>query len=149
MDVWKCHAGQKPLPIPDEDSLVFWEACRRQRLVIQQCTSCHCHRFPPSPLCPRCLSPRTAWREDPGRGTIETFCVYHAELAGPAWQPELPYVVAVVRLWQTGVQMLGQLKCDDPSAISIGQAVQVIFEPVNPQTVMPKFVPVTPPTIAT
>lgn len=142
MEMWKCHTGQKPLPVPDEDSLVFWEACRRQRLVIQQCVACQRYRFPPSPLCPACLSPRSAWREDPGAGDIETFCVYHSALAGPAWQPELPYVVAVIRLWHTGVQMLSQLQCDDPRAISIGLAVQVFFEPASQQVVLPKFVPV-------
>ncbi|ETX08139.1 Zn-ribbon domain-containing OB-fold protein [Candidatus Entotheonella palauensis] len=142
MDMWKCHAGQKQLPVPDEDSLVFWEACRRQRLVVQQCVACQHYRFPPSPLCPACLSPRLAWREDPGRGEVETFCVYHSELAGPAWQPDLPYVVAVIRLWHTGVQMLSQLRCTDPGAIAIGMVVQVRFEPASEQIMLPKFVPV-------
>jgi uncharacterized OB-fold protein len=142
MEMWKCHSDQKPLPIPDEDSLVFWEACRRKRLLIQQCVACQRYRFPPSPLCPACLSSRLAWREDTGLGEIETFCVYYSALAGPAWQPELPYVVAVIRLWHSGVQMLSQLRCDDPSVISIGLAVQVIFEPASAQITLPKFVPV-------
>lgn len=140
MDMWKCRSGQKQQPVPDEDSLVFWESCRRQRLVIQQCLACRHYRFPPSPLCPACLSPRLAWREDPGQGEIETFCVYHAELAGPAWQPDLPYVVAVIRLQHTGIQMLSQLRCNDPSAIAIGLPVQVMFESVNERVTLPKFV---------
>lgn len=139
MDMWKCHAGQKQLPIPDEDSIVFWEACRRQRLVVQQCVACRHHRFPPSPLCPACLSPRLTWQEDVGQGEIETFCIYHSELAGPAWQSELPYVVAVIRLWQTQVQMLSQIQCDDPSRISIGLPVHVIFEPASERVTLPKF----------
>ncbi len=142
MDMWKCHIGQKALPVADEDSLVFWEACRRHRLVIQQCVTCGHYRFPPSPLCPACLSPRLAWREDPGEGEIETFCVYRSELAGPAWQPDLPYVVAVIRLWHSGVQVLSQLCCDDPSAIAIGQTVQVHFTPADEGVVLPKFIPV-------
>jgi uncharacterized OB-fold protein len=142
MEMWKCHSGQKQLPIPDEDSLVFWEGCRRQRLLIQQCVACQHYRFPPSPLCSSCLSPQWDWREDPGQGDIETFCVYHAALAGPAWQPELPYVVAVIRLRHTGILMLSQLRCDDPSAISIGLAVQAIFEAASEQLTLPKFVPV-------
>ncbi len=140
MDMWKCHADQKQLPIPDEDSIVFWEACRRQRLVVQQCAACQRYRFPPSPICPDCLSPRATWREDGGQGEIETFCVYHSELAGPAWQAELPYVVAVIRLRQTGVQILSQIQCDDPCDISIGQPVHVIFEPASEWVTLPKFV---------
>ncbi len=139
MDMWKCHTGQKQLPIPDEDSVVFWEACRRERLVVQQCLACQHYRFPPSPRCPACLSPHTIWQEDAGQGEIETFCVYHSDLAGPAWQPELPYVVAVIRLWQTGVQLLSQIQCDDPHAIAIGQSVHVTFEPASEAVKLPKF----------
>ncbi len=95
MEMWKCHTGQTQLPVPDEDSLVFWEACRRQRLVVQQCVACQHYRFPPS------------------------------------------------RLWQTGVQMLSPLRCDDPSAISIGLPVRVMFEPANERVTLPKFVPAT------
>ena len=141
MDMWKCHSEHKPLPIADEDSLVFWESCRRHRLVVQQCLACDRYRFPPSPLCPVCLSPRAAWREDPGRGEIETFCIYHAALAGPAWEAGLPYVVAVVRLEHSGVQILSQIRCDDPDAIAIGLAVQVVFETASEQVVLPKFAP--------
>ncbi len=140
MDMWKCHSGHKQLPIPDEDSMVFWEACRRQRLVVQQCVACQRYRFPPSPLCPACLSPRLIWREDVGQGEIETFCVYHSALAGPAWEPELPYVVGVIRLWQTGVQILSQIQCDDPRSISIGLPVHVTFEPASERVTLPKFV---------
>jgi uncharacterized OB-fold protein len=68
MDMWKCQLEHKQLPVPDEDSLVFWEGGRRQRLLIQQCDGCGSFRFPPSPLCRNCLSPLAAWREDPGRG---------------------------------------------------------------------------------
>ena len=145
MEMWKCRSEQRQLPIADEDSLVFWEACRRGRLVIQQCLLCGRYRFPPSPLCPACLSPRLAWREDPGQGDIETFCVYHSALAGPAWQAALPYVAAVVRLRRSGVQMLSQIRCEDPSAIAIGLAVQVVFEAVSERVTLPKFELMTPP----
>ena len=40
MDMWKCHTQGKQLPVPDEDSMVFWEGCRRHRLLIQQCAAC-------------------------------------------------------------------------------------------------------------
>ena len=144
MDVWKCHSEQRQLPIADEDTLVFWEACRRGRLVIQQCLACGRYRFPPSPLCSACLSPRLAWREDPGQGDIETFCVYHSALAGPAWQAALPYVVAVVRLRHCGVQILSQIRCGDPSAVAIGLAVQVVFEAASEQVALPTFALLTP-----
>lgn len=142
MEMWKCHMDRKQLPVPDEDSLVFWEGCRRQRLLIQQCDACQTFRFPASPLCRVCLSALATWQEDPGRGEVLTFCVYHAELAGRAWRAELPYVVAVICLAYSGVKILSQLVCDAIERVHVGLAVQVIFEPVNAQITLPKFAPV-------
>jgi hypothetical protein len=82
------------------------------------------------------------WREDPGRGEVVTFCVYYAELAGPAWQAELPYTVAVVRLSYSGVQMLSNLVCHDLQTIQIGLPVRVGFEAVSASIPLPKFFPV-------
>ncbi len=143
MDMWKCHTERKQLPTPDEDSLVFWEGCHRGRLLLQQCDACRTFRFPPSPLCSACLSAGTTWTEDAGQGEVLTFCVYHAELAGPAWQADLPYVVAVVQLWQSGIKMLSQLRCHDVEKVHIGLAVQVVFEPASERITLPKFVPLT------
>jgi hypothetical protein len=139
MEMWKCHLEYKQLPVPDEDSLVFWEGCRRQRLLMQQCDVCWRFRFPPSPLCRHCLSALATWRQDAGRGEVVTFCVYHAELAGPAWRGELPYVVAVIRLEYSGVNILSQLLGEAVDRVHIGRAVQVVFAQVNEQITLPKF----------
>lgn len=141
MEMWKCHLEHKQVPVPDEDTLAFWEGCRRQRLLIQQCDDCHTFRFPPSPLCRVCLSSLATWREDPGRGEVLTFCVYHAELAGPAWRHELPYVVAVVGLESSGVKILSQLLCDAFTCVHIGLTVRIVFERISEQITLPKFVP--------
>lgn len=141
MDMWKCHTQQKQGPIPDEDSLVFWEGCRRQRLLIQQCDHCRAFRFPPSPLCPHCLSSLTTWRQEPGRGQVVTYCVYHAALAGPAWEEELPYAVVVVRFHYSGISMLSNLLCQDLAILRIGLPVQLAFTVATPQITLPKFVP--------
>ena len=141
MEMWKCHTDHKPLPIPDEDTIVFWEGCKRHRLLIQQCDTCQLYRFPPSPLCPACLSSLATWREDAGAGEVVTFCVYHVDVAGPAWQEELPYAVAVVRLYQSGVNILSQLRDVDVKQIRIGLSVRVVFENMDGDIALPKFKP--------
>ncbi len=140
MEMWKCHMAAKQLPIPDEDSQVFWEGCRRQRLLIQQCEDCQTFRFPASPLCQVCLSTLASWREDPGQGEVLTFCVYHSDLAGQAWRQELPYVVAVIRLWYSGVNILSQLVCEDLDQVRIGMVVRVVFDQASEHITLPKFV---------
>ncbi len=141
MEMWKCLEESRQLPIPDEDTLIFWEGCRRRRLLIQQCDACHTFRFPPSPLCPQCSDPKTNWREDPGRGEVLTFCVYHSDLAGPAWRPKIPYVVAVVELSQSRVKMLGNLIVADPGLVHIGLKVRLGFETIDNRTALPQFHP--------
>ena len=140
MDMWKCHIQGKQLPVPDEDSMVFWEGCRRHRLLIQQCAACDAFRFPPSPVCPECLSTLVTWQEDAGGGDVATYCVYHSELAGPGWRTDLPYVVAVVRLTYSGVHMLSNLICDDPRSVRIGLKVQITFQSAGERIMLPKFV---------
>ena len=139
MDMWKCLKEQRQLPIPDEDTLVFWEGCRRHRLLIQQCDDCDEFRFPPGPLCPQCCSSATTWREDPGRGEILTFCVYHSELAGPAWRSRLPYVVVVVELSHSNVRMLGNLAVRDPGRLAVGLKTELCFENIDDRITLPQF----------
>ena len=141
MEMWKCHTTTKQLPIPDEDTLIFWEGCRRQRLLIQQCEVCQRFRFPPSPLCPYCLSSLATWHQDPGRGEVLTFCVYYAELAGPAWREDLPYIVAVIQLWHSTVKVLSNLVHIAPARVRIGLPVRVVFETVSDRITLPKFAP--------
>jgi uncharacterized OB-fold protein len=141
MEMWKCHTQNKQLPIPDEDSQIFWAGCRRQRLLIQRCDTCKTCRFPPSPLCPRCLSALATWQDDPGKGEVLTYCIYHSEIAGPAWGADLPYVVAVIHLGHSGVNMLSNLVCDDLDQVRIGLPVRVTFERVSENIALPKFVP--------
>jgi len=143
MDMWKCLKESRQLPIPDEDTLVFWEGCRRRRLLIQQCDDCQSFRFPPGPLCPQCLSLMATWREDGGQGEVVTFCVYHSELAGPGWRSKLPYVVAVVELLQSGVKMLGNLIVADPNLVYIGLKVRLGFETIDDRITLPQFHPLT------
>ncbi|MGQ4807107.1 hypothetical protein NKDENANG_00449 [Candidatus Entotheonellaceae bacterium PAL068K] len=141
MDMWKCHTPDKQLPIPDEDSQIFWEGCRRRRLLIQQCDGCKTFRFPPGPICPHCLCGLATWQDDPGCGKVVTYCVYYSELAGSAWRGDLPYVVVVVHLSYSDTHMLSNLVCDGPDRVRIGLPVRVTFEPASASMTLPKFVP--------
>lgn len=139
MEMWKCHTTARSLPVPDEDSQIFWEGCRRRRLLIQQCSACGAFRFPPSPLCQACLGTLAMWREDPGTGSVGTFCVYYDTLAGPAWATVLPYVVAVVHLDYSQVYMVSRLQCADPQQVTIGQRVALDFEVIQDTIFLPLF----------
>ncbi|GIW40528.1 MAG: DNA-binding protein [Candidatus Binatia bacterium] len=130
---------EKPLPRPTEDSAPYWEAARREELRLQKCQDCGHVRFPPSLLCPRCLSERAEWVRTSGRGTVYSFIVVHRP-QHPAFQPDAPYNVAIVEL-EEGPRLHTNLVEVENSEIEIGMPVEVVFEKVNDEVTLPKFRP--------
>jgi uncharacterized protein len=94
----------KPIPVPSPESAPFWKAAREHRLLVPRCNTCGKSWFPPSQLCPHCLSGDTGWIEASGRGHVFSFVVFH-RVYHPAFTDEVPYVVAIVEL-EEGPRML-------------------------------------------
>jgi len=82
-------AIEKPLPRPSEDSAPFWEAAFKGELRMQKCGGCGHVRFPPSLLCPRCLSEDAQWVQMSGRGKVYSWVVVH-QSQHPAFNPDAP-----------------------------------------------------------
>ena len=84
-------------PQADEDSQFYWDGLRDGRLLVQRCTECRSHRFPPMPACPSCAAPGGEIVELEPRGTIYSWIVVHRAFT-PAFRDDVPYVVAVIDL---------------------------------------------------
>ncbi len=84
-----------PLPGTHVDWDEFWEACRREMLVIQMCSDCGWFRHYPRPVCPKCQSWNAEWAEVSGRGTIWSWTVVH-DAIDPAVAEKIPYNVVEV-----------------------------------------------------
>lgn len=130
---------KKPLPIPSQLSEPFWAACKNHELKIQRCQSCETFRFPPAILCPECLSREVKWQKVSGRGKVFSFVVYR-RLYHPAFEADLPYTVAVIKL-EEGVRLLSNMVGIPPEQVSCDMPVEVIFEDVTPDVTLPKFSP--------
>jgi len=128
---------EKPLPVVDADTRPFWEAARRHRFLIQHCLSCERYVFYPRALCPHCHSDRLEWWEASGEGTIYSFTVSRRP-AGPAFEDDVPYVVAIVEL-EEGPRMMSNVVVDDVGEVRIGEQVRVLFEDVTDEISLPKF----------
>ena len=125
-----------PLPATHEPAdAAFWQATLRAELVVQQCTGCGHHRFPPRPMCPVCQSTALQWRTMSGRGTIWSFAVPRPPLL-PAFEALLPYVTAVVELEEdpllrvTGALLdphTGSMQGVSAESVAIGAPVQIAF----------------------
>jgi uncharacterized OB-fold protein len=126
----------KPLPVIDEASSGFWEACRRHELVAQQCDECGHRRWPIGPACTQCLSPRFSWVPVPGTGEIMSWIVYHHAF-NAAFEDDLPYNVALIRL-DDGYTMISNI-VDALDDIAVGQPVHVVFDDVTDTVSIPRF----------
>jgi hypothetical protein len=117
----------------------FWESCRKGRYELQRCDSCSRVRYPATLLCPYCLSRDYTWIESPGFGKVYTFTEVGRSPA-PAFDAFTPYVVALVDL-DEGVRVMGNIIGCAADQIEIGLPVQVMFQEVEPNVVLPQFTP--------
>jgi len=129
----------KPLPKINADTKEFWEGCKQHLLKIQKCGSCGFVRFPPSFICPRCHSTETEWISASGKGSVYTFTVNHVAFH-PAFQEDLPYVVAVVKL-DEGPHMLTNIVGCEPAHVRCDMPVEIAWEDVTDEFSLPKFRP--------
>lgn len=126
----------KPLPRIDALNKPFWDAAREGKLVVQACDDCHDLRFPPSPVCPKCLSSAQSWKAVSGKGTLESWVDFHRAYWG-GFNDALPYRVCLVRLAE-GPLLVSNLVGNSDTA-KLGAAVHVVFERATDAVTLPKF----------
>jgi uncharacterized OB-fold protein len=129
----------RPLPTPTGDSLTYWEGCRDGRLRLQRCADCGEHQSYPRVVCTRCMSDRLAWRDSTGKGRVFTYTVVERALS-PAFEADVPYIVAVVEL-EEGVRMMTRLVNIPPPSVAIGIPVRVSFLKLSDTISLPVFEP--------
>ncbi len=129
----------KPIPPVHPWTRPFWQAAREGKLMIQQCQSCRRHIFYPRLNCPFCFSEQITWVESTGKGRIYSFSVVQNN-APSAFIPDMPFIIAIVRL-DEGVQMMTNIVGCDPSQAHCDMPVIVVFEKLNEEITLPKFKP--------
>lgn len=132
-------AYEKPLPKPNADTKPFWDGCREHQLRFQKCRDCGHVRWPASIICPMCYSCDTEWIVSSGKGKVYTFVVYY-QAYHPAFEADLPYVVAVVEL-EEGPHMLTNIVGCSPDEVSCDMPVEVTWQDITEDFGLPKFKP--------
>jgi uncharacterized protein len=115
----------------------FWESIRQHAARLQRCDQCGTFRFIPTEICARCGSEDATWTLISGRGVVYTFTVVH-RAPTPAYQAEAPYVIVHVEM-EEGPRMISNLLGVDPTAVRIGQPVQLVYEDQEDGTSLYKF----------
>jgi len=127
----------KPRPKIDNVSRGFWDNARAGKLSIQTCQACGHSHFPGSPVCPKCISEDQVWAEVSGKGKLLSWVRFHRAY-WDGFREEVPYGVILVGL-EEGPMMLSNLVGAEPEDLTIGDRLEVVFEPLDAEWTLPKF----------
>lgn len=126
-------------PEVTELSVPFWDATRREQLVLPWCTACERAVWYPREVCPRCGGTGMDWRPAQGTGSVHAVSVQHQP--GPGRRAEDgPYAVALVDLPE-GVRIMGNVIGCPPEEVTVGMAVRLAWRPLSDGRNLPQFVP--------
>jgi uncharacterized OB-fold protein len=129
----------KPIPVPDEASAPYFEGAKQHKLMLMRCGDCGTWRYPSRFHCPNCWSENTEWKQASGKGSVYTYAAMH-QLYHPGFEPDLPYVVAVIEL-EEGPRIPSNIVGINKDDVRVGMPVEVTFEDIDAETSIPKFKP--------
>ena len=130
-------APRRPRPAINGDNRFFWDGVARSELLIQRCTTCDQLRHPPRPMCPLCRSLEWDTVRASGLGSLHSYVITHHPRV--PWLPE-PNIVALVDLVE-GTRLVSNLIGIDPAAVRVGMPLELCFERVDDELILPQFRP--------
>ena len=132
-------AVAKPIPTVTPDMAEFFAGAREGKLMVRKCEGCGELHFPAHSFCAHCGSTKASWTAVSGRGEIYSFNIMH-QVYHPGFATEVPYAVVDVKL-EEGPKFVSNLVGIKPHDIRIGMPVEVIFEKMSDEVMLPKFRP--------
>ena len=130
----------KPIPVPDDATLPYWQAASEERLVVQQCATCGTVQHPPEVVCSTCLGESFRFKEVSGQGTVYTFIIVRQAL-DILFPDVVPYVAAWVDLDdEPNARLIANISGVQPEEVYVGMPVEVYFEPRG-EWKLPQFTP--------
>ena len=115
-------ADVPPQPVPDPDTIGYWEALADGRLSLCRCQDCRTWMHPPLERCRRCGG-ATSFEPVSGTGVVHSFIVMRrASVPGLG---DGPYVIGVVDVDDApGVRLSGHIDAA-PDEVTVGAPVVV------------------------
>jgi uncharacterized OB-fold protein len=101
----------------------MWDSIEHRGLKLQTCLGCGLVRYPPAPICEKCLSLESEWRPVSGKGEILSWVVFQRKYFDD-FPP--PYNSIAVRLAE-GPIIVTNLVGPEPEGSWIGRDVQLDY----------------------
>ena len=127
-------------PAVTAETREFWAGTERGEFLVERCTACRRHLFPPRNYCPGCGGRELEAVAITGAGTVYSFTVN----CNP-WQPDMPVPFALVLAEfaeAPGIRLLGRMHGDAIHHLRVGQAVRLGFDEGPAGLQVPCFSPV-------
>jgi hypothetical protein len=112
----------------------MWKSIDAGKWQLQQCDDCGAHRYPPGPICDKCLSMDSTWQELSGRGKVLSWVVFHRQYL-PDYNP--PYNAVAVQLAE-GPIVVTNLVGPEPEGGWIGRDVEICYEADTEDQTIPR-----------
>ena len=87
----------KPLPAISTLNQPYWDGLKQREMVLPKCKPCNKVWYPPTRFCPTCWSYDFSWQQLSGRGTVNSWVVFHQAYFS-SLKDDVPYNVAEVEL---------------------------------------------------
>jgi len=117
-------AGQRPVPVPHNFTLPFWDGAQEGKLLLQYDPDAGKYQFYPRPISVFSGRRNLEWREASGKGTVYTYTVSHK--APPPLKHVTPFVVVTVELLE-GVRIMTNLINCSLEEVRIGMPVRLAW----------------------
>ena len=117
--------AQRPRPRSGVYEASFWNYVQNCELRLQKCSQCSQFRYPPGPVCSRCLSDQYEWQKVAGTGELISWATFHRQYLP---QIPVPFTIASVMLSE-GPMLIADIDTD-PVLLKIGLPATLIFEDV-------------------
>lgn len=125
------------MPFANRDYAHFYAGLAERRIVAQACDECGERRFPPGPMCPKCLSLKWSTVDSAREGRIHSYTVHHHP---PLNGYPVPHAIALAEM-DDGLRLLAALPGVAVEKIEIGMRVHVEFFDMAADYPMFRFAP--------
>lgn len=128
------------IPRVSPEAAEFFAGAVRGELRIQHCSDCGLHHHYPRLACPHCGSDRLEWITASGLGRLYSFTVIRQNGIAP-FKEQVPFVVGLVDLDETGARFIAQLPTVAPEDAVIGMRVRATFRHASDEVAFVDFGP--------